>query len=243
VGASAVTLIGRVRDAIEVPRGAGPRLLLRALRPGDLPALRAIHEDPHPESFAHDGPWWGPASAEERMDLRVQRADSSLRRNGRGLIWAVVDRRTDTLTGWICLRRPANGGQATYQLSVRFDRTVWGRGYWTEAGGAATSLAFRRLGARTVYLLARPDNPATTRGAARIGYTRTGTVVDPDGQLLDRLQLDVTTWRRQAGTSHPDRLRGPLLRSFRRAWTTSRTAHRRAVRLLSGGGRTGSPVA
>jgi RimJ/RimL family protein N-acetyltransferase len=231
-------VIGYFRDIFETPRGEGPRVVLRALEPADLPALRLIHEDPRPELFAHKDPWWGPAAPPDRMDLKLAAADRSLRRRGAGLVWIVADRRRGTVLGWIRLQQMVGGEGGGYQLAVRFDRAVWGRGYWSEAAGVATALAFRHVGATRVYLLVRPDNPASARGARSQGFTRLGTVTDPSGQALDRIELDAATWRRREAGADARRTRpsplvparrvANLVRAFRARWARRATVLWRA---------------
>jgi RimJ/RimL family protein N-acetyltransferase len=161
----------------------------------DRPALRALHEDPVPEAYVHRDPWWGPATAADRIDQKLARIDRVLRRRGDGLVWIVEGRRWGPVLGWIAMQRVRGVEPPTYQLRVRFARSVWGKGIWTEAGGVATSLAFHDLGASVIRLLVRPDNPATARGAERLGYTKRGSVTDRQGQVFDRIELDAATWR------------------------------------------------
>ena len=76
------------------------------------------------------------------------------------------------LAGGTRLRRPPRSREVGWLL----DRRSWGRGFATEAGGAAIDYAFRVLGAEKVISLIRPENHASIRVAQRLGESYQGTV-------------------------------------------------------------------
>ena len=59
-------------------------------------------------------------------------------------------------------------------LSSKIDRTLWNRGYGSEAIRYATAWAFRNLGLHRVEANIMPRNPASLRAAEKAGFVREG---------------------------------------------------------------------
>ena len=151
----------------DLPHLPTPRLLLRPLRQGDLPALAAMNADP--EVMEHfPAPLGGTAS--EVMAARI--ADHA-REHGFGF-WAVEAPGVAVFTGIAGLLVPRFQAHFTpcVEIGWRFAREYWGRGYATEAARALLDFAFTRLELEELVSLTVPANGRSRRVMERIGMTR-----------------------------------------------------------------------
>jgi [ribosomal protein S5]-alanine N-acetyltransferase len=88
-------------------------------------------------------------------------------------MWAVIEKVTQDLIGYVGLSRfPSRCGPNEAELGFRLARRYWGRGYATEAAGAACDYALHRLLLPRIIAMIDPDNTASVRVAVKIGMTR-----------------------------------------------------------------------
>ena len=80
---------------------------------------------------------------------------------------AVVEKSSGRVIG-IAGTQPL-GTTGDLEIGWIFSRDVWGRGYATEAGGAAMNHVLETLGRRRVVAIIDPPNESSKRVAARLG--------------------------------------------------------------------------
>lgn len=145
-----------------VPMIETARLRLRAWRPSDLEAYAAIQGDSRDE-----------ASAE------ISRFENEWRRLGHGG-WAVEERASGLLIGSCGVSAwhegmPDETGEVGYGLGQ-----MWrGRGYATEAAGAALGWAFETFDFAAIVARTDPDNVPSQRVLAKLGFRPAGEVMGP----------------------------------------------------------------
>jgi RimJ/RimL family protein N-acetyltransferase len=151
-----------------IPTLETERLVLRAFRQTDLPALAAMQSDPDVMRFlgASGAPrdryesWVGMAALMGQWALK-----------GYGL-WAWEERATQRFIG--------RGGILDFEgwpepeIAYALDRPFWGQGYAQEACRAALDWGFSQLGRDRFASFIKPANAASKRVAAALGATFEG---------------------------------------------------------------------
>lgn len=145
------------------------RLLLRRLRPEDLPVVVQIQGDPAANRHNPIGTAAPPRIAQQ---LRCWVADWE--DHGVGY-WLVFDAATEQAVGLGGLRPIEHHGQAALNMFYRFRPAAWGRGLALEMARAAVAWA-DQTGTPVVVITTR-DNLPSIRLAERLGFRRAG--VDP----------------------------------------------------------------
>lgn len=143
---------------------------LRALGPDDATALTRIYSG---ASIQHTtGKPLTLDQAHEKTRTVLARATETPRAQWS---WGIVA--TDEMIGLIALRRrtPSMG-----TLSYILREDTWGNGYATEAVKHVADFAFTTAGLDRLEAMHHPDNPASGRVLAKVGFTRTGTSDRPD---------------------------------------------------------------
>ena len=164
-----------------------PRLMLRCLEPADAGILSEVTA----ANEAHLAPWmpWAhdlPRPLERTLEhLELLRAEFE---RGHDFNFGIWDRGDGTLAGGLGLHaRCGPGGMEVGYWIVR-DKT--GRGYASEAAGAATRVAIEVLGAERVEIHIQPENELSQRVPERLGFRRTRL-------SRNRLRWRDGTWRDQ----------------------------------------------
>jgi RimJ/RimL family protein N-acetyltransferase len=129
--------------------------------------MRALHGDPEVMRFSLSGP----CTAEE-SDARVRSMIEHQERYGFSK-WGVRERAAGTLVG-DCGVQLLEGGPDV-ELGFHLRRSVWGRGYATEAARACLEASFAGLGLDEVIAIVAPGNAASGRVLEKIGMQRAGT--------------------------------------------------------------------
>lgn len=151
-----------------IPTLETERLVLRAFRESDLPALAAMQADPEVMRFlgASGAPrnrsdsWVGMAALMGQWALK-----------GYG-VWAWEERATQRFVG--------RGGILDFEgwpepeIAYALDRPFWGRGYAQEACRAALDWGFTNLGRDRFASFIKPANTASKRVAGALGATFDG---------------------------------------------------------------------
>lgn len=151
-----------------VPRLETPRLLLRALEPGDAPAIFAMLADPETVRYWSTPPMQSVAEAE----ALVARARTHVE-EGSGLRWAVCPREGGDTIGTISLFRfdeQSDRAEIGYVLA----RESWGKGYMSEAMTAVIDFAFDTLQLRRLEADTDPRNDGSVKLLGRLGFAREG---------------------------------------------------------------------
>jgi ribosomal-protein-alanine N-acetyltransferase len=158
-------------QAGEVPQWSAmletERLVLRLWREDDLVPFAEMNADP--EVMEHF-----PATlTKQQSDAMVGRIMEGLAEHGFGL-WAVEVRETGEFAGFTGLIWQRFEARFTPAVEVgwRLAREMWGRGYATEAAGAALDHGFGPVGLAEVVSMTAASNVRSQAVMRRLGMTR-----------------------------------------------------------------------
>jgi RimJ/RimL family protein N-acetyltransferase len=140
-----------------------PRLRLRMPEPADARPLLDIHE--HPDVIKHvlAGRAPGGVTGAWRI-VAMMIGHWQIRGYGQ---WTVVERATDDIVGRVGLFNPE--GWPGIELGWITKRSHWGKGYATEAAGAALAWAWDHVEVDHIISIIRPDNSPSIRVAEKLG--------------------------------------------------------------------------
>jgi len=164
-----------------------PRLTLRCLEPGDaelLGEVTAANEE-------HLAPWMPWAHDLPRpLDRTIEHLEKLRAEFDRGhdFSFGIWDRADRTLAGGLGIHARCGPGGMEIGYWIVSDKT--GRGYASEAAGAATRVALEVLGAERVEIHVQPENELSQKVPKRLGFRRTRL-------SRNRLQWRDGTWRDQ----------------------------------------------
>ena len=158
-----------------IPVVSTPRLVLRGFEEADIDAWAAIRADPVAAEYV--GGVMDRASSWMRMAAYIGHGEL----RGYGL-WAVVERSSGDMVGRAGLWFP--DGWPEIEVGWTLARSVWGRGYATEAGAAAIDWGRTNLGLTRIASVISQGNARSVAVAERLGMTfdRTTTL---DGETVD----------------------------------------------------------
>jgi [ribosomal protein S5]-alanine N-acetyltransferase len=153
-----------------------PRLRLRALIGGDVPALFAIFKDAEAMRY-----WSHPAMADiaeaEALLRDIQRHDEA----GTLFQWGIARREDDLVIGTCTLHR-IDRQHRRAELGYILRRDLWGSGLAHEALKALVNHAFGTMGLHRLEADIDPRNDGSIRSVERLGFKR-------EGQLRERYFL------------------------------------------------------
>ncbi len=181
-----VQAAGRLSD---VPLLQTRRLRLRPLVHGDLEAQLAMDLDPEVARFISGAP---PDPVEQRAKLLAQIEGRWPQRGG---IWCVEWRERPGFIGW-CGLFPLDGSPDEIEIGYRYVRGAWGSGVATEAGRVVRDFGFEVMGLDDQLAVTHPDNAASQRVLAKLGFEPRGTGFHY-GRELPRFGLTRNAWPRQ----------------------------------------------
>ncbi|MFZ0324419.1 MAG: GNAT family N-acetyltransferase [Actinomycetes bacterium] len=157
------------------------RLLIRAYRDSDAPALLAYSNDPVVRS-------WDPEGLVDLDDARARITYWSKWSSGKGAVWAIADPTDDRTVGGVMLHSidPHN---AAAEVGYGLSPSARGRGLATEAVNAVSDWAFTTLSLQRIRLLHVVENVASCHVAQRCRFVLEGTTRSSyrlgDGELHD----------------------------------------------------------
>jgi [ribosomal protein S5]-alanine N-acetyltransferase len=148
------------------------RLAARSWRADDLPFAMELWGDPRVTALIDSRGKLTEAQVEEKLRAEIDRERSE------GVqYWALFDRTSGDFVGCGGLRRwvytPA---EANFELGFHLVKRCWGQGFATEAAQGALDYGWRELRLSKVYAGHHPDNHASQRILARLGFTFLETV-------------------------------------------------------------------
>ena len=143
------------------------RLRLRPATLADLNEWLAVSRDA-------EAAWWGrPSSRLEDARANLEKQVANQERHGFSL-WAVELGPERTVIGATGLQHLAEGPEI--EVGYRFLREHWGRGYATEAAGAAIRFGFEELGLDRIVAVTLPTNQGSRRVMEKCGLSFVGVV-------------------------------------------------------------------
>ncbi len=174
-----------------IPTLVTERLVLRPFVLGDLDELAAIHAE---ESF-----WWYPlrkGMTKEETGQFLERVLTRYESDGFG-IEALVDRANGTMLGWAGLAVPHFLPEILPAVEVgwRLVHAQWGKGLATEAGAAAVDFGFTTGGLSRIVSIYEPENVASGRVMARLGFSRCLETTGPRGEEVAVTELTHEQWK------------------------------------------------
>jgi [ribosomal protein S5]-alanine N-acetyltransferase len=151
---------------------AGPRVTLREFRPDDLDASMTVVGDPEvTRSLSFDTR--SRAEQAERLTQDIARAQTQPRPD----YYLAIINSADTLIGFI---RIGLGRDSSGELGYAVRRDDWRKGHATEAASLMLDFGFRTLHLHRIQAACGPDNRASQRLLARLGFT-------PEGRIRDHV--------------------------------------------------------
>jgi RimJ/RimL family protein N-acetyltransferase len=180
---------------MDIPTLTHPRFVLRALREGDVPALKRIHSNPDVMRYLRaDGqPETEPRQAWEYIAMHL----GHWHMKGYGK-WALADPHTDELIGRVGYYDPPYDWPGL-ELGWTLAPDQWGKGLATEAALVALRWGFEVRGFDSVISAIHPDNAASRRVAERLGEQRDGeSLIHGKPCLIYRMSKE--RWQQRAAT-------------------------------------------
>ena len=173
-----------------------PRLLLRQWRDADFAPFAALNADPRVMEY-----FPAPLSRAQ-SDAMAERCLALIGERGWGL-WAVETKRESAFIGFVGLNSPADElpFSPCVEIAWRLGFEHWGKGYASEAAGAALCVGFERLHLEEIVSFTALDNRRSQAVMRRIGMHEAPTRFDhpriPEGNPLRRhclYRLRRTEW-------------------------------------------------
>jgi RimJ/RimL family protein N-acetyltransferase len=141
------------------------RLFLRPFRKSDLDDLAALNGDAENMKFV------SPPLAREQVAGIIDWFIAEWKRLGYGW-FAVTHKRTERLLGQCGLQEiEDNTNLSTAELIFVIDRSVWGKGYATEAAGAVVRFGFEAAGVEKIAAVAIEENGPGRQVLVKLGFT------------------------------------------------------------------------
>jgi RimJ/RimL family protein N-acetyltransferase len=172
---------------IERPVLVTERLVMRAPRESDIPALVQLADNLHVAQMLARMPHpYGEAEARAFIAMAGQKQP--------GASYALTLAGTGTFIGCAGLNVKDRGLELGYWIGEPY----WKRGYATEAAHALVDLAFRSTGIQVLHVSVRVINPASRRVIHKCGFQYAGQGMMNSlvaGQVpIERYRLDRKTW-------------------------------------------------
>ena len=154
--------------AFEIPEVETARLRLRAFRPEDLDAYTAMQANPEVMRYLI------PGGAVSRVDVWRTMATFIGQWVLRGYgMWACEEIASGHFVGSVGIFQPLDWPEP--EIAYSLDRPFWGRGFATEAAGAARDWLFANFPFPRAASFIKPENRASIRVAERLGAVLKGT--------------------------------------------------------------------
>lgn len=143
------------------------RLRIRPWEAADRPVFAALKRNPEVRRYLHHGNPFADSEVEEFFERQQrQLAEHDL------CMGALIEKATGSLIG-IAGTQPL-GTTGDLEIGWILEPEAWGRGYATEAGGAAMHHVLETLGRSRVVAIIDPDNEPSKRVAERLGMVYEG---------------------------------------------------------------------
>jgi [ribosomal protein S5]-alanine N-acetyltransferase len=194
------------------------RLLIRPWQPADRPTFARIHQDPEVTRYTHGGlPY-----SEDELDEFFARQARQLEQSNL-CMGAMVEKASGGVIGMAGVQPLGTTGDL--EIGWILARESWGKGYASEAGGAAMRHVLETLGRARVVAIIDLGNVASQRVAARLGmrHDRVYTGVEL-GHRLPEIVVDLYYRERDGGRYVSGDLTTPESAAETRAMTAAAAA-------------------
>lgn len=164
------------------------RLRIRHLHIGDIAALCQLFADPEVMRYG-DGP-----QTRTWVEAWVRTALARYHQDWGFGPYAVTLRATGALIGYcgLCYFDDVNG-RPEVEIGYRLIRSVWGRGYASEAAQAVTTYATTTLGITRLIAIIDPSNVASIRVAHKLGMHYEADVMFDGYTHPDHVYVNIAT--------------------------------------------------
>lgn len=152
----------------QLPEVRATRVALRWLEDADAPDIFRIYSDPEVMKYWSTVPMREPAQAQELIEsVRRLFPEHTLYE------WGVVRLDDEQTIGTVTLASIDESNKRA-EIGFALDRAAWGQGFMGEAVAAAIDFAFTRLDLARIEADVDPENAASLRLLARLGFVREG---------------------------------------------------------------------
>lgn len=159
------------------------RLLIRPWEPEDEPAFTAMAQDVEVQKYVHGGKPF----TEEEVRFWLARQGRNLADHG-VCMGAMVEKASGQVVGVAGVQPMGKDLEIGWWLTP----PVWGRGYATEAGGAAMRHVLETLARPRVVAIIDPGNEASVRVVNRLGFQYDGRYTGAQlGHRLPEIVVDL----------------------------------------------------
>jgi RimJ/RimL family protein N-acetyltransferase len=188
-----------MKFSVTIPTLATDRIVLRALREDDVPALAKLHADA--EVVRYLGSGQPEPSLGKAWDYVVLHTGHwAMKGCGK---WALVDAKTDELFGRVGYIDSSYDWPGL-ELGWTIARERWGKGYAREAASLALDWGFTNLPRGEIISVIHPDNERSIQLAERLGERLARTWTAPSGVALHVYAITRDQWHaRKAGQPGP----------------------------------------
>ncbi|MEM9374410.1 MAG: GNAT family N-acetyltransferase [Planctomycetota bacterium] len=143
------------------------RITLRVPTPADVAPLAELWSDPETMQYIGAGEPWDEAKVRERIERAIVNQHSA------GMcFWTVTDPAGVVMGQGGLVPIEFNGPEV--ELGYRLGRSFWGKGYATEIARLSRDHAFGPLGLDRLVAVTYPENQASRRVLAKVGFRETG---------------------------------------------------------------------
>lgn len=154
---------------MSIPSLRTPDLLLRPWTTEDAPALLRILQEP--DIYKYFPP--SPPPSLDKATRYIAHHLAHWQERGCGH-WAVTLSKTGELIGWNGLEYLPETDET--ELAYLLSRSVWGRGFATQAARLAVEFGFEKVGLAAIIGLVHPENAASIRVLEKCGLHLAGPI-------------------------------------------------------------------
>lgn len=195
-----MTLTWFARD--DTPVLSGPRVTLRAPRPGDFQAWRALRRESR-EFLKPFEPRWSEADLSRAVYTARLRRGREEARAGTDHVFFIFLREgeREVLVGGLTLSNIRRRAAQHVNVGYWMGRPYAGRGLMTEAVGVVVPFIFETLGLHRIHAAFLPENTASRRVLEKNGFREEGYAehyLQIDGKWCDHVLFGLTRERYEA---------------------------------------------
>lgn len=147
------------------------RLLLRPILASDIDEMYIMDSDPEVHRFLGQSP----VADKSQLAGVIEHIRQQYTTYGIGRM-AVVEKKSQRFIGWAGLKYETQVRDFPYyDIGYRFNRNYWGKGYATEASGAAIQYGFQTLQLPSIHAGVEKGHTASANVLTKLGFTLDGT--------------------------------------------------------------------